>query len=113
MATVAPGISKPMCLADSRADRDAASRGFVPAERSPFQRLPGDDRRRRVPVHAVGVHHPGHDLLVRVHVGCGHVFLGADRVDDFRDVAARELSSRRDMRVGSQMTPPTAAEWDM
>jgi hypothetical protein len=41
-------------------------------------------------VHAVGVHHPGHHLLVGVDVWSGDVLLGTDRVDDFGDVAAGE-----------------------
>src|SRR5436189_174068 len=70
----------------------AAGIRIAPAERSAhLQRLAGDDSRRRVPdMHAVGVHHPRHDLLIGVDVGRGDVLLGADRVDDFRDVAAGE-----------------------
>jgi len=39
-------------------------------------------------VHRVGVHHPGHGLLVRVHVGGGHVPLWAQEVEDLGGVAA-------------------------
>ena len=50
-------------------------------------------------VHAVGVHHPRHDLIVGVDVGRGHVLLRTDGVDDFRDVPSGErleLAARRD-----------------
>ena len=93
MATVAPLMSKPTCFADSRDDHHAAPRGFAPAERSAhLDRLAGHHRGRRCGRRAccVGVHDPRHDLLVGVDVGRGHVLLGADRVDDFGDVAARE-----------------------
>ena len=86
-------MSMPTCLAASRVgNHDAAAGRFAAAERSAeLDRLAGDHRRRRVAdVHGVGVHHPRHDLLVGVDVGRRHVFLRADRVDDFRDVAARQ-----------------------
>jgi hypothetical protein len=41
-------------------------------------------------VHAVGVHHPRHDLVVGVHVRSGHILLGPDGVDDLGDVAPGE-----------------------
>ena len=41
-------------------------------------------------VHRVGVHHPRHHALVRVHVGRRNVGVGTERVDDARRVAARE-----------------------
>ena len=40
-------------------------------------------------VHGVGVHDPGHRLLVGVYIGCGNIFFGSDEVDDLRGVAAR------------------------
>ena len=56
-----------------------------------LHRLAGDDGSRRVTdVHAVGVHHPRHDLIVGVDVRRRHVFLGTDGVDDLGDVAAGE-----------------------
>ena len=39
-------------------------------------------------VHGVGVHDPGHGLLVGAHVGGGDVFFGADKLDEFGGVAA-------------------------
>ena len=41
-------------------------------------------------VHGVGVHHPRHDLLVRIDVGCGDVLLRADELDELSRVAAGE-----------------------
>ena len=88
----------------ARNDHHAAAGGLPAAERSAeLQRLAGDDGSRRVAdVHAVGVHHPRHDLLVRVHIGRGHVLLGTDRVDDLGDVAAGqrfELALRHRLRI--------------
>src|SRR5256885_822668 len=39
-------------------------------------------------MHAVGIHHPRHDLLVRVHIRRRDVFLRPNRVDDLGDIAA-------------------------
>ena len=86
-------MSKPEVLGRfARDDHHAAAGRLAAAERSAhLDRLAGDDRRRGVAdVHAVGVHHPRHDLVVGVDVGRGHVLLRADGVDDLRDVAARE-----------------------
>ena len=86
-------MSKPDVLGGlARDDHDAAAGRLAAAERAAhLDRLAGDHRRRRVAdVHAVGVHDPRHDLIVGVDVGRGHVLLGSDRVDDFRDVAARQ-----------------------
>src|SRR5690606_18086567 len=41
-------------------------------------------------VHGIGVHHPGHDLAVGVHVRRGDVLVGPDDVMDFAGVAARD-----------------------
>ena len=47
------------------------------------RRLPGDYRGDRVPdMLGVGVHEPGHHLLVGAEVGSGDVGLGPDHVDD-------------------------------
>ena len=64
---------------DDRVDA-AAGRGLVAAlGAAEADRLAGDDARDRVPdVHRVGVHHPGHDLGVGVHVRRGDVALRAD-----------------------------------
>ena len=40
-------------------------------------------------VHGVGVHDPGHRLLVGVHVGRGNILFRADELDDLGCVAAR------------------------
>ena len=67
-------------------------RRFASSERpTHLDRLAGDDRGGGVTdVHAVGVHDPRHHLVVGVDVGCRHVLLRSDRVDDLRDVAAGE-----------------------
>ena len=76
----------------ARHDHDAAAGGFAPPQRAAeLDRLAGHDGRRGVAdVHRVGVHHPGHDLLVGVHVRRRHVLFRTDRVDDFGDVAPRQ-----------------------
>ncbi len=40
-------------------------------------------------VHGVGIHDPGHGLLIGVDVGRGNILLRPDEVDDLRRVAAR------------------------
>ena len=98
-------MSRPRCLRRlARDDHHAAAGRLAAAERAAhLDRLAGDDRRRGVAdVHAVGVHDPRHDLVVGVDVGRRHVLLGADRVDDLGDVAARqrfELAARHPRRV--------------
>ena len=71
-------------------DHHAAARRFTAAQRSAhLERLARDDRCRGMSdVHAVGVHHPRHHLLVRVDVRRGDVFFRSDGVDDFGDIAA-------------------------
>ena len=41
-------------------------------------------------VHRVGVHDPGHGLLVGAEIGRGHVALGAEPFDQFSRIAARD-----------------------
>ena len=41
-------------------------------------------------VHGIGIHHPGHDLAVGVHVGGRNVFAGANDDADLAGVAARQ-----------------------
>jgi len=94
----------------------ASGRLATPARTTQFQRLAGHDARRRVAdVHAVGVHHPRHHLLVGVDVGRGDVLLGADEVDDLRDVAARQrfdLAAREPRRIADDAAL-AAAERDV
>ena len=67
--------------------RPVASRR--PREPPMLMRLAGDDRRDGLAhVHGVGIHHPGHDLLVGVDVGGGNVFFRPDEFDQFGGVAA-------------------------
>ena len=117
-ATRAPLMSKPRCLAASRVDDHHAAAGrFAPAERAAhLDRLAGHDGGRRVAdVHAVGVHHPRHDLIVGVDVGRRHVLFRTDGVDDLGDVAARqrlELAARHPRRIADDAAL-AAAERDV
>ncbi len=92
-AAIAPALPKPWIETRARGDvhpdlpdglEDAVDRaargGLVPALRpAEADRLAGDDARHRVAhVHRIGVHHPGHDLGVRVDVRGRDVLLGAD-----------------------------------
>ena len=72
-------------------EQEAAAGRLAPARgAAEVNGLAGDDGRHGVArVHRVGVHDPGHRLLVGVHVGRGHVLLGADEVDELGRVAAR------------------------
>ena len=91
---------------DAGARRLAAEDGA--AERD---RLAGHDLRNRVAdLHRVRVHHPGHRLLVRRHVGRRDVLLRADEVGSSSVVKRRvsRCSSPADSARGLQRTPPFA-----
>ena len=76
-------------------DRDvdhAASGGFfatqTPSDRKGFARdRPGDGESHLL---AVGVHEPGHDLLVRADVRGGNIFVRADQRKDFSRISSGE-----------------------
>ena len=72
------------------ADGDAAAGGFLASSgAAEVDGLAGDDGGGGLAdVHGVGVHDPGHGLLVGVHVGRGDVFFRADEGDEFGGVAA-------------------------
>src|SRR4029077_5240731 len=56
-----------------------------------LDRLAGDDLRTGVAdLHAVGVHDPGHGLLVGAEVGSHHVLAWADDIQHFLAEAARQ-----------------------
>ena len=98
-------------------DHHAAAGRLAASERAAhLDRLAGHDGRRRVAdVHAVGVHHPRHDLVVGVDVGRRHVLLRADGVDDLGDVAAGqrlELAPRHPRRIADDAAL-AAAERDV
>ena len=69
---------------------DAASGGFTASARAAdLDRLAGDDGGDGLAhVHGVGVHHPGHGLLVGVDVRGGHVLFRADDLDQLGGEAA-------------------------
>ena len=80
-------------------DGDAAASGFFAAARAAeVDGLAGDDGVDCLAhVHGVGVHDPGHGLLVGAHVGGRNIFFGADEFDELGGVAAShslELSLR-------------------
>src|SRR5262249_35133287 len=72
---------------------DAAARRFAaPARSADVNRFPRYYRGHGLPhVHGIGVHHPGHGLLVGVHVRGGNVLLRTKKFDQLGGVAAREL----------------------
>ena len=66
-------------------------------------------------MHGVGVHDPGHSLLVGVHVGGGDVFFGADELDEFGGIAAGhafEFALRHFLRIADD-SAFRAAEGDV
>ena len=71
-------------------DGDAAACGLVAAARAAdVDGLAGDDSSDGLAhVHGVGVHDPGHGLLVGAHVGGGNVFFRADEFDQLGGVTA-------------------------
>ncbi len=71
-------------------DGDAAAGGLAASARAAeVDGLAGDDGVDGLAhVHGVGVHDPGHGLLVGAHVGGGNVFFGADEFDELGGVAA-------------------------
>ena len=72
---------------------DPAPRGLAPARRAPDdQRLARDHAGDRAALrHRVGVHHPGHRLLVGPHVGGRDVEVGTNEQDDLGRVAPGEV----------------------
>ena len=88
---------------------DAAAGRLAPAERAAdADRLAGHDLGDGdALVHRIGVHEPGHDLLVGAHVGRHHVDPRADEGDHFLHVAAGEvLELLSESARGSTATPP-------
>ncbi len=73
-------------------DHQAAAGGFLAAARAAErERFAGDDGRGGVAhVHRVGVHDPGHGLLVGAQIRSGNVALGPDKLDDLRGIAASD-----------------------
>ena len=71
---------------------DAAPRCFAPAERAARRyRLAGDDLGHGAAlVHRIGVHEPGHHLLIGAHVGRHHVGMRTDEGNHLLHVAPRQ-----------------------
>src|SRR5262249_38212542 len=85
---------------------NAAPRGLAAADATAqFDRLACDDLRTGIAdLHAVGVHDPGHGLLVGAQVGGHHVHARADDDQDLFGEAARQplqLAAREPGRVAS------------
>src|SRR5437763_16136627 len=56
-----------------------------------FERLPGDHSRDRMAhMHGVGIHDPGHDLLVRINVRTGNIFFRTQDLHELRSVPSGE-----------------------
>src|SRR6185312_1373454 len=85
-------------------DHHAASSGLATAARSAhIDRLPSDDGSDRLAhVHGIGIHHPGHGLLVGVYVRGGNVFFRAKEFNQLSGVAAGkpfQFSNRKLLRI--------------
>jgi hypothetical protein len=98
-------------------DGDTATGGFfASAGAAEVDGFAGDDGIDGLAhVHGVGVHDPGHGLLVGAHVGGGNVFFGADEFDELGGVAAShalELALRHFLGVTDDAAFG-AAEWDV
>ena len=63
-------------------DAAAARRGFASERPAELDRLSGHDCRRVAVSRRVGVHHPGHRLRIRIHVGRGDVAVRPEDVAD-------------------------------
>ena len=90
----------------ARPHHDARARRLVPEERAADRhRLAGHDLGHGVaPLHRVRVHHPGHRLLVRRHVGRRDVELRPDELRELGGEAAgdaRQLALRQVARVAA------------
>ena len=68
----------------------AACRFHASARSADVQRLARNNARHGLAhMHGVGVHDPGHRLLVGVYIRRGHIFFRPDEVDDLRGIPAR------------------------
>ena len=73
-------------------DHQAASGSFnAPVRPAQFERLAGHNRRDGMAhMHGIGIHDPGHDLLVGVDVGTGNIFFRPQQLHQFRRVPSGE-----------------------
>jgi hypothetical protein len=101
------GEAEAESLAGALDDHHDAGAGRLAAEEGPSDRhrLARDDLRHRIPLlDRVGVHHPGHRLLVRRHVRRRDVLLGPDERGQVGREPARDtpdLASRKLARVAA------------
>ena len=112
MMTRQPSMGMPRCFDRLVADDgDAAAGGLLAAAgAAEIDWFAGDDGVDGLAhVHRVGVHDPGHGLLVGAYVGGGNIFFRADEFDEFGGVAAgHALEFALGHLLGSQMMPPLA-----
>ena len=89
--------------------RDAAPGGFAPPQRAAGgHRLAGDDLGHGAAlIHRIGVHEPGHHLLVGAHVRRHHVGVRPDERNHFLHVAARQRFQFA-LRNGGEIDPDAA-----
>src|SRR6185369_14508297 len=90
-------------------DHHAATRGFTPSARSTdVDRLPRNNGCYRLAhVHGIGIHHPRHYLLVRIHVRSRNIFLRSDELDELCRVPPShtfEFVHRHLLRVADHAT---------
>ncbi len=100
------GVDRKLFHHPPRQIGDAAAGGLAPAERAAgSDRLSGDDLGHGAAlVHRIGVHEPGHHLLVGAHVRRHHVGVRPDEGDHLLHVAPRQrlqfaLGNRREIDV--------------
>src|SRR5204863_3992162 len=74
-------------------DHQPAAGGLTASARSAHvHRLAGDHGGDGLPhVHGIGIHHPGHDLLVGAHVRGGNIFFRPDEFHEFGGITASDL----------------------
>ena len=111
-ALVGDGPPEPVARTSDH-HHDPGSRRLVAEHGAPDRDwLPRDDLGHRVAaLHRVRVHHPGHRLLVRGHVGSGNVLLRADDRQEFRREATRhalELAERHRARIAAHASLRTS-----
>ena len=97
------GDAEPIHRAEGE-EGDAMPGRLAPSERAArADRFAGDDLGNGdALIHGIGVHEPGHRLLVGAHVGRHHVDAGPDERDHLLHVAARkvlELAERQRARI--------------
>ena len=104
------GIDRELLQHPSREIGDAAAGGFAPAQRAARRhRLAGHDLGHGAAlIHRVGVHEPGHHLLVGAHVRRHHVGVRTDERNHLLHVATRQrfqlaFGNRREIDIDAAL----------